>query len=244
MSRLTKICLPAAMLLVVYLIGFSWAQQSATKSEAAKDAPKAAAEATSAALASKNMHKMLQDKLDLFNKQLLMMTGRKESFKKRQQELRAKIYQECDLSPENVVPCMLSMEREILTLRTDMTVKEVTQKELAEQIANVSRSMKTITDDDQVLKKMQEIVENRKNNLESLKHRRDTDSVGEKAFSQAQMEISEAEIRLALRKEALLKGGKTDEIEKLNVFMRENALALVQIKTRFNMISNQYSGLR
>lgn len=240
MFRMTRYFLPAAILILI-CASYSRAQQNAATGESGKDAV-----AVQKKVENKidRVQKKLEDKLIRLKDQLKEKENRKQMLKEEQISYRQKIYQEGSLmSPENVVPCLLSMEREILTLRTDLAVKEVTQKELAQRIAETSEDIEKLIKDDQVLKKMKDIVDNRKDNLESLRHRRNIDSVGEKVYSQAQMEISEAEIRLALRREELLKGNATEAVQKLNLILRENSLAIVQIRTRLDVLLSKYEEL-
>ena len=62
-----------------------------------------------------------------------------------QKELRDEIYKRCGMSPENVVPSVLNIEREIFTSQIDLVEKERGKEVLAKQIAEGTENAKKIS---------------------------------------------------------------------------------------------------
>jgi hypothetical protein len=247
MKRSVKYVLPAALVILVCLAGLSPAQKGSTAAAPGKEQGKAGAGENASDIAAKRQARMDKDREEVFakwNRQLDELKNQKAKLQSNQKELRGEIYIRCGMSPENVVPSLLSIEREIFTAQIDLEVKERGNETLAKQIAKAAENNRKNIDNDQVLKDLETLVNDKTVAYKILEEMQKSGTAPFTDLNKAKTELSEAKIRLALREEDLTKGNGDAGTAKLNLLMRENSLAIAQIEVRLNALIRQCQRLR
>jgi hypothetical protein len=236
MIRSTKYLLLATTMILVCFDGIAWAQQGAATALPSKNESKAQAESSTSSKDGwddAKFQEAYRRNLDKLLQQLNYLSEKKINYQFLQKELREKIFKQCEMSPENVVPTLLNMEREIMALQIDLEVRRERQKQLAEQIAQVTTNAKNIIEHDRVLEALKELV-----------NARAAESAKAENKERAQAELAEAKIRLEVRKDELVKGNSDFSAEKLNSQMQENSLTLAEDNARLRYLMNHSDYLR
>jgi hypothetical protein len=248
MKRIVKLFLPAAFVLFVCLAGSAQAQQGSTAASPGKEPGKAEATAgntdDNVAEIRKKQEKARAEARDKLELQLEELKMRKSRLQDQQRQLRVEVYKRCGMSPENVVPSLLNIEREILTARIDLAAKESINGTLAKQIAESAEKTKKNLDDDPVLKNLKSLDHDRAEAVQILEGRFKIGTVSYEDLSKAKAELSEAKIRLALREEESTKGNGDAGTAKFNSLIRENSLAISQIQVRLTLLLSESNKLR
>jgi hypothetical protein len=256
MNRIAKLFLPATLLLLVCLVGFSPAQQDSRsemsgkaqgKAREAENAPDGLTQKQEDKVRQEFLKRMENDKeeyLVKLTKQLNVLKDQKRRVQDTQMALRDDIFKRCEMSPENVLPSLLNMERELLSNKIERNVKEISQDEMSEQIAQASSNAERNINNDEVLKNLTAIVDTYVRGLQSWKNVNTQDAVTNREIRKVETDLAEAKIRLEMRKEELIKGSGDSGIAKLNLLMRENALSLAQTKVRCATLTDMCNRLR
>jgi len=247
MNLTVKYVLPAALVVLVYLAGLSPAQQGSTTAAPGKEQGKAGEGDNASDIAAKRQARLDKAREEVFakwNKQLDDLKSQKVKLQSEKKELRDEIYKRCGMSPENVVPSVLNIEREIFTSQIDLAEKERGKEVLAKQIAEDTENAKKNLDNDQVLKDLKTLVNDKTVAYKILEEMAKSGTAPFTDLNKAKAELSEAKIRLALREEDLTKGNGDAGTGKLNVLIRENSLALAQIEVRLDFLIRQCQRLR
>jgi hypothetical protein len=239
MFRMKNYWFPTAILILMGLLAVARAQH-----EPAADAQKKTEAKDQAATWAQKQDEDLDRERQKTLHQLATLKNQKEKLQGEQRAIREEIFQACDMSPENVVPSMLNMEREILSLKVEFAAKRANEQILAQTIAESSKNREQNIDSDEIVKNLKSIVGARQEALMVLKRGESQGSIPVQEITKAQSELSEAMIRLELRKEELLKGNGTAGMEKLNIRMRENSLELVQVEARLEILHSEYKRFR
>jgi hypothetical protein len=239
----SKHLLRITIVTLVCAAGSSQAQENATPT-ISKNKPNTTLRQGLTEVPTENAKKLLTikktEEIDRLKKQLETLRAQIDHLQQQQKDLRQQILETCNLSPENVVPSMLNMEKEILALRIDLILKDRIKDAMASQIAEDVQNTRKTLDDDQVLKNLAELVEIKNTAYSAMKKLHASGNIPENSLLQAQTDLGEAKIRLALRKEELLKNGGNTGIDKLNQLVRENTIGLVQSRVRLDVLVNQY----
>lgn len=240
MNRTVKYVLPATLFVLACLVGMSWAQQGSTNAGLAKEQGKA----EEADKSPSRVNRFLEAYNKKYAKQLDDLKSQKVKLQSEQKQLRDEIYKRCDMSPENVVPSLLNIEREILTAQIDLRAKEGGNQVFANQISETTEKSKINLDNDQVLKELKTLVNDKTDACKILEGMQKSGTAPYIDLNKAKAELSEAKIRLALCEEDLTKGDGDAGTAKLNLLMRENSLAIAQIEVRLGALVNQCHKLR
>ncbi|MGD0517013.1 MAG: hypothetical protein ABSA26_05700 [Thermoguttaceae bacterium] len=245
MNRTVKYVLPAGLFLLVCLVGLSPAQQGSTAAVPAKEQGKAGeAENESDIVDKNNWNKYVEETLNKLTKQLDVLKNQKAELRSEQKQLRDEIYKRCGMSPENVVPSLLNVEREIFTAQIDLESKVRGKEAIAKQIAEGAENVKKNMDNDPVLKNLKSLVIEKTEALQILEGQYKMGTAPYTDLSKAKAELTEAKIRLALREEELTKGNGDAGTGKLYLLIRENSLAVTQIEARLIALSGHCQRLR
>jgi hypothetical protein len=247
MKRTVRYVLPAAMVVLVCLVGLSTAQQGPTAAAPGKEQEKAGAVENASDIAAKRQARMDKDREEVFakwNRQLDELKNQKAKLQSNQKELRGEIYKRCGMSPENVVPSLLNIEKEIFTAQIDLRVKARGNQIIDNQISKTTEESKIILDNDQILKELKMLVNDKTDACKILEGMQKSGTAPYIELNKAKNELSEAKIRLAIREEDLTKGNGNAGTAKLNILMRENSLEEAQLQIRINVLSDKCQILR
>jgi hypothetical protein len=172
------------------------------------------------------VEKVLREQLDVLKHE-------REICRHEQLEMAKQIYNDCRLSPENVKPMMLELERERFKLQTSMTTTPEHLHILTEEVATIAAEAKTRDKSDAVLTILEKTIATRNKMLADLRARMATGTTTAVEVSKAEADLSDAEVRLATRREELAKTGG-DELERLNRELRELSInhRLEQVRLR------------
>jgi hypothetical protein len=182
--------------------------------------------------------------IDKLKRQLDALENKKRDIQDVQRQLRDEIYKRCGMSPENVVSSVLNIERDVFAAQIDLVSKEHSKEAIAKQIAEDAENVKKNLGNDRVLKNLAELVQDRETALNLLEKSQGSGTTRFNEIYQAKAELSEAKIRLAIREEDLTKGNGDAGTGKLNLLIRENSLAVVQIRIRLDALISQCQRLR
>jgi hypothetical protein len=169
----------------------------------------------------------------VLRKQLDALKHERENLRHEQMERAKQIFSDCRLSPENVKPMMLELERERFKLQTSMTTTPEHIRILTEQVATIAAEAKTRDKSDAVLTILEKTIAARNKVLADLRARMATGAATAVEVSKAEADLSDAEVRLAARREELAKTGG-DELERLNRELRNLSInqRLEQVRLR------------
>jgi len=125
------------------------------------------------------------------------------ALRERRQALRRQIIDTCGLSPENVATVLQGLERDRFSLEIDLKLKQQNRKILEVLISKAEKSAERKRENDEVSEHLKKIIDARRADLESV--RALGAAVTQSDVRKAQVDLAEAEIRLALRREELRK---------------------------------------
>ena len=194
-----------------------------TGKEAARPPEKPAAEADERAEA------ILRDRL-------AELKHRREQLREVLIRWRKETLKACGLSPENVVPVMLGLEREQFSLATEYEPKRARRDLLEKMIAETLAAAKAEGQSDVVVEYLKKIVAARELACKQLMSLHATGAVPADEVRKAEVDLVESQVRLALRKEELAKSKADAGIERLNQQLRELSLDLKQDEVRLNQV--------
>lgn len=171
------------------------------------------------------------------------LSKRADEIRRSQRDLRDHVRQACGLSPENVTPVMLGLERDRFALEIEVKLKSARRQQLAETIAKETAVKSDRADLDEVLQHMQKIVEARQAMLAAQQAARNAKASSEIEFKNAQAELAEAQIRVALRKEELTKPREDTSVERLNRQLLELSVDVTQDQLRLELLKERLTAL-
>jgi hypothetical protein len=174
------------------------------------------------------------------------LENERQSMRVQQQYLRSTILDKCGLSPENVTPILLGLERDTFAAQTEIHLKHVRGDKLAEVVAEATKEMAKRTAADSVAEHLKTIVEAKQAILSNIEKRNKATphTVSDTEVKKAEVDLAEAQVRLALRKEELAKSAAGAEIERLNQQLRELSVDLQQDEIRDRLLGVRLAGLR
>jgi hypothetical protein len=194
----------------------------------------------SGAIASQKSHavalKMLEDEVDRLKKEGDELRGI-------QRDLRKQVRAKCGLSPENVMPVMLSLERDRFSLEIDFKLKSARKAGIADLIAKETAMSRLRGDKDEVTDHLRQLVETRQGALALVTAAHNAASAPETDVRNAQAELAEAQIRLALRKEELAKSHADADVDRLNQRLLDLSVEFAQDQLRLDLLKEQLTAL-
>jgi chromosome segregation ATPase len=180
--------------------------------------------------------KMLEDEVDRLKKEADELRGV-------QRDLRNQVRAKCGLSPENVMPVMLSLERDKFSLEIEFKLKSARKAGLADLIAKETAISRLSGDKDEVTGHLKHLVEARQAALALVTAAHNAASAPETDVRNAQAELAEAQIRLALRKEGLAKSHADADIDRLNRQLLDLSVEFAQDQLRLELLKEQLTAL-
>src|SRR5262249_54831054 len=139
-----------------------------------------------------------------------------EGLHKSQQEIRAYIREKCGLSPENIAPVLLEVERERFNLEIEGKLKEARRQGLARMIAEQTDRTKQRTKDDQTGEYLETILAAREALLETQRNNVKTAAGTTIDVEKAEADLAEARLRAAQHNQEIGKSRESIAIDQLN----------------------------
>jgi hypothetical protein len=174
--------------------------------------------------------------IEKLEQQLGELKDRKRDLQNRQRLLRKETFDRCGMSPENVVPSLLDIEKEILSARIDFAARRGGNEALSKQFAEATVIVNRKLEEDEILKNLESLVGDKAEALKTLQGLKKAGDVPTADVRKAEAELREAAIRAASRKEELTKGEGEAGAPKLNMLMRENSLSIVKTEARLAIL--------
>jgi hypothetical protein len=161
-----------------------------------------------------------------------------------QRAYRKEIIEQCGVSPENVLPLLLALEKDWLGLKTEAMVKERREKVIEAMLAKAAGETEKPTKSDAVLQHLEKIIAVRKAALNRAQSVRKTNAIPESEVQQAEADLAEAEIRAELRKEELGKSQANAEAGRLAQQARELRIEVTMDVMRNGVLELKLGELR
>ncbi len=159
-------------------------------------------------------------------------------------DLRNQVLDRCGLSPENVLPTILELEKQKFNLGIEVELKQLRRDQL-EKLVKESSAKAISADDlanDPVAQDLQDLVALRLKTLQDAKEAAKAAAISAEELRQKQMELAEAKIRAERHKEGLIKafiGEPSPYAQQLT----ELNLALTQDEARLAILSAKLATL-
>ncbi len=160
-----------------------------------------------------------------------------------QRQLRSLVREKCGLSPENVMPVMLNLERDRFALEIEVKLKSARKKDLADTIAKETEIARQRGGDDEIADHLKQIVDVRQAAVAALEAARKVKGASDAEVKSAQADLAEAQIRLAQRKEELAKTHSEAAIDQLNRQLLDVSMAVTQDQLRFELLEERLKSL-
>jgi hypothetical protein len=154
-------------------------------------------------------------------------------------ELRSEVRQKSGLSPENVAPILLGLERDRFALAIEVELKSARRASIAQLVAKQTAAAQKRANADDVTAHLQRIAQVRRDMLAAQQDARKANAVSQNELHNAEAEADEAEIRLALRKEELAKSEGGTETGKLNQQLLETSVSVSQDQLRLELLKQR-----
>jgi hypothetical protein len=161
-----------------------------------------------------------------------------------QRAYRKEIIEQCGVSPENVLPLLLALEKDWLALRTEARVKEERERVIEAMLTKAAGETEKPTKSDAVLQHLEKIIAVRKAALNRAQEVQKKNAIPESDVQQAEADLAEAEIRAELRKEELAKSPATAEAGRLAQQARELHIEVTMDVSRERVLELKLSELR
>ena len=153
---------------------------------------------------------------------------------------RREIRDNCGLSPENVKPVMLGLERDRFRLQIAVEPKKQHVRILTKMVAEIAKQAKTQRTD-RVTAGLLRIIDARRDTLKSLRSAQP--GVSEDEVRKADADVAEAEVRLALREEEIARSQGDGELERLNRQLRELSTEVTLDEIRLEALERRLKAL-
>jgi hypothetical protein len=233
----------------VLLVSFAAMVGMAGYALAADPAPAGAkaAPATSHAEARRQaveMEKKEQEKRDQMERHAEEIYRRRLDYIQEQRLMRGEIIKSCDVSPENVLPLLLALEKDWLGLKTEATLKEKREMAIEAMVAKAAEETDKGTKADVVLQHLMKIVEMQGIALKEAQSAHKMGALSEADLRKAEADLAEAQIRVELRKEELAKSPAHAEAGRLAQQARELRLELTMDILRLDILEKKLHKLR
>jgi hypothetical protein len=182
--------------------------------------------------------------IDRIKAQLAQLTAEHHHLRDNREALARSIVDKCGLSPENVKPVMLELERERFTLRTTLLTKPLHIRFLTEKVEAITAEAKERAKSDIVAAALEKVIATRSNLLEELRKRMAVGTISATDVSKAEADLAEAQVRLALRREELAKAGGDGDLDRLNRELRELSISQFLEQARLHELDSKLKELQ
>jgi hypothetical protein len=160
----------------------------------------------------------------------------------KQRDLRDSIIETCGLSPENVLPTLLALEKERFNLAIKVELERDRAQNLADWISRNAKESDKQAGSDPVLQNLKKIVELRKKSLSLAEEAHKTNLVTSEEVANREAELAEAQIRAELRTEQLAQAvahARTYTQQQVDL-----GLELQQDEARLSILDKKLKGLK
>ena len=171
------------------------------------------------------------------------MKNQAEGLRAKQHELRTTVRDRCGLSPENVTPILLGLERDRFSLEIDVKLKAARRDSLAHLVASEAKAVQERAGSDEILEHLNKVVEARRDDLAAKKRAAQAKAAAEQEVRSAEVDLAEAQIRLAARREELGKSHEDPAIDRLNQQLLEISIELTQDQLRLELLKERLTVL-
>lgn len=166
-----------------------------------------------------------------------------EKLHQTERDLRSQVREKCGLSPENVMPIMLSLERDRFALEIEVKLKSAQKRDVADTIAKETEVARQRGGDDEIADHLKQIVDVRQAAVAALEAARKVRGASDADVKSAQAELAEAQIRLAQRKEELAKSHSEVAIGQLNRQLLDVSMGVTQDQLRLALLEDRLKSL-
>jgi hypothetical protein len=181
--------------------------------------------------------------IKLADEQIQELKKQADGLREKQHELRTAVRDRCGLSPENVTPILLGLERDRFTLEIEVKLKAARRDALAQLIAKEAKLVQERAGSDEILEHLNKVIEARRTDLARKKQAREANAIAEQEVRNAEVDLAEAQIRLAARREDLGKSHEDPAIDRLNQQLLEISVEMTQDQLRLELLKERLTVL-
>jgi hypothetical protein len=208
--------------------------QTANSSDQPYDAAREAAKQT----------ERMKVQLERIRLQLDRLMSERNKLRHERAQIAEDIFAKCGLSPENVKPVMLELERERFMLQTALETKPAHLRALSEDMAAIAAQAQERAKADRVRESLEKILDERRRLAEIKQAQAKAAVATPDEATRAQAEQAEAEMQLALRKEEIAKAAGNGELERLSRELRELTVERSLDDVRLHTLEGKLKTLR
>ncbi|MGO9114540.1 MAG: hypothetical protein ACLP9L_35430 [Thermoguttaceae bacterium] len=233
--------------LVVVLASFAAMASMAGDTFAADPAPAAATAmppASNEGLRQQTIEKYKR-RLNELNERRAVIDGEWNQCKREQKELRDEIIKTCGLSPENVLPQLLALEKDRFALEIAVQVKAFHLKSIEKTVGTGAEdTKKRRIESDVVLQHLVKIVDLQEIALKEAQSLRPTKAISDADVRKAEGDLAEAQLRVDLRKEQLAESRAGAAAERSAQQAHDLLLDLNQDEMRLHIFDGKLTALK
>jgi hypothetical protein len=181
--------------------------------------------------------------IKLADEQIQELKKQADGLREKQHELRTAVRDRCGLSPENVTPILLGLERDRFTLEIEVKLKAARRDALAQLIAKEAKLVQERAGSDEILEHLNKVIEARRTDLARKKQAREANAIAEQEVKDAEVNLAEAQIRVAVRREELGKSHEDPAIDRLNQQLLEISVEMTQDQLRLELLKERLTVL-
>jgi hypothetical protein len=181
---------------------------------------------------------------DRMQEQIAKIEAERRQYILMQREIRDDIIKTCGLSPENVLPLLLALEKERFALESQVMLKSMRQDRIERMIGGPRNGTKERTESDVVLRHLEKIVAVRKAALNRAHEVQKKNAISESDVQQAEADLAEAEIRAELRREEVAKSPADAETGRLAQQVHELRLDVAQDELQAKILDQKLAALK
>ena len=181
--------------------------------------------------------------IKLADEQIQELEKQADGLREKQHELRTAVRDRCGLSPENVTPILLGLERDRFTLEIEVKLKAARRDSLAQLVAREAKLVQERAGSDEILEHLNKVIEARRTDLARKKQAREANAIAEQEVKDAEVNLAEARIRVAVRREDLGKSHEDSAIDRLNQQLLEISVEMTQDQLRLELLKERLTVL-
>jgi hypothetical protein len=181
--------------------------------------------------------------IKLADEQIQELKKQADGLREKQHELRTAVRDRCGLSPENVTSILLGLERDRFTLEIEVKLKAARRDSLAQLVAREAKLVQERAGSDEILEHLNKVIEARRTDLARKKQAREANAIAEQEVKDAEVNLAEAQIRVAVRREELGKSHEDPAIDRLNQQLLEISVEMTQDQLRLELLKERLTVL-
>ena len=181
--------------------------------------------------------------IKLADEQIQELKRQAEGLREKQHEVRTAVRDRCGLSPENIMPILLGLERDRFSLEIEVKLKAARRDSLAQLVAKEAKLVQERAGSDEILEHLNKVIEARRTDLARKKQAREANAIAEQEVKDAEVNLAEAQIRVAVRREELGKSHEDPAIDRLNQQLLEISVEMTQDQLRLELLKERLTVL-